>query len=401
MERIGADIARLKEMELRSAREGLTSIKETQVFGREDYFASDFRAKRFALGIRGVHRMVLSNAPRLFVETATITVMLGVFIFALSSDRQTSELTAVLGLFAVAGLRLLPSANRILTAINQIRESSTLFEKLCREYATLSELIGSTDRPEPPLPAAIKSSITLDEISFRYPGQDQDVLKDISLTIPSGQSLALVGPSGAGKTTLADIILGVLSPTAGAVLIDGQEIPARSKAWRAHVGFVPQVITLTNDTLRRNIAFALPDSEIDEARIARAVRLSHLEDFVSELPDGLDTDVGERGIRLSGGQRQRVGIARALYHDPDLIVLDEATSALDTATESEIAQAIDELRKEKTMIIIAHRLSTVRNCDRLAYLEDGRLVAVGGFGELVEKSREFKAMVELSGISVE
>ena len=213
------------------------------------------------------------------------------------------------------------------------------------------------------------------------------------MTIRSGESIGIVGPTGAGKTTLVDLVVGLLRPSSGRILIDGKDRGSHLSAWKRNIGYVPQSIFLIDDSLRRNIALGIDDSEIDESRVQAAVRLAQLERFVAELPHGLDTSVGERGVRLSGGERQRVGIARALYHDPGLLVFDEATSALDHPTEAAVNEAIEALHGQKTLLVVAHRLSSVRRCDRLVFLSNGRIKACGSYDELMRDDPDFQRMV--------
>jgi ATP-binding cassette subfamily C protein len=247
-----------------------------------------------------------------------------------------------------------------------------------------------------------RQSITCEDVSFVYEeaarpfdslalAQGKPALQDITLTIHRGESVGIVGPTGAGKSTLVDVLLGLLRPTSGRVLVDGDDLAGYEHAWQRLIGYVPQDPYLLDDTLRRNIAFGVPDSTIDEQRLARASTLAQLDEFVRQLPQGLETVVGEDGVRLSGGQRQRVAIARALYHDPDVLVFDEATAALDNQTEREVTRAIAALHGQRTLIVIAHRLTTVESCDRLIFLRDGRLVGVGPYAELLRDPR-FKAI---------
>jgi ATP-binding cassette subfamily C protein len=239
-------------------------------------------------------------------------------------------------------------------------------------------------------------SLQLEAVSLTYPGEETPAIDNVSLDISPGGSLGVVGPSGAGKTTLIDILLGLLAPTKGRVLVNGRDLSGMRQAWSRRLGYVPQSIYIFDDTLRRNIAFGYADNEIDEDAVLTAIEQAQLEDFVDGLSEGMDTVLGEHGARLSGGQQQRIGIARALYHDPEVLVLDEATSSLDTETEQEITAAIDNLRGIKTLVIIAHRLSTVRQCDRLIYLENGKLADSGTFEELASGNDAFRNLVELS-----
>jgi ABC-type multidrug transport system fused ATPase/permease subunit len=234
----------------------------------------------------------------------------------------------------------------------------------------------------------LASSITIENLSFSYETASTQALTGVSIDIARGEAVGLVGPSGSGKSTLVDILLGLLEPTSGRVLVDGDDIHDNLRGWQDQIGYVPQSIFLTDDTLRRNVAFGLPKDQIDHDAVKSAIRSAQLEDFVASLPDGLDTIVGERGVRLSGGQRQRIGIARALYHNPDVLVLDEATSSLDTETEHGVMQAVQALQGEKTVIIVAHRLSTVEYCDRLYRLENARIVDEGTFSEVTSRTKD-------------
>jgi ABC-type multidrug transport system fused ATPase/permease subunit len=243
----------------------------------------------------------------------------------------------------------------------------------------------------------LSESLSLVSVSYRYPGASTDSVSDLTLSIPANQTVAFVGPSGAGKSTTADILLGLLEPTSGTVAIDGEPMTAaRMRAWRGRIGYVPQSIFLVDGSVAQNIAFAIPDEHIDHSAVERAARLANLHDFiVKELPYGYSTEVGERGVRLSGGQRQRIGIARALYYDPVLLVMDEATSALDTLTEHAVMDAVRTLSHRKTIILIAHRLSTVRECDCIYVLERGRLTGAGTFSELVATHDHFRALADI------
>jgi ATP-binding cassette subfamily C protein len=225
--------------------------------------------------------------------------------------------------------------------------------------------------------------ITFEHVTLRYEAGDRPALTDVNLSIRPGESIGIVGPTGAGKSTLVDVLLGLLLPTGGRVLIDGDPLSTRERGWQRLIGYVPQEVYLLDDTLRRNIAFGIADRAIDDRQLARAVSLARLGEVVSALPKGLETNVGENGVRLSGGQRQRVAIARALYHDPPVLVFDEATAALDNQTEREVTEAIAALRGDRTLVAIAHRLSTVQACDRLIYLRDGRIAGIGTYQELL------------------
>lgn len=380
---------------LKSLQQGLGSIKEIKVLGREEFLVDDFKVPLGEYVHVTTVKQLMAQAPRLWIETVTVVGVLGVVVFALAHGGSMTSLLAVLSVFGAAALRLIPSMNRILIALNRINDAKHSVDMIHRDIVAPEAREG---RGGDGAGVALSFSRALEvrNLSYRFPGAEAAALNDVSFTLRPGESLGLVGPSGAGKSTLVDIILGLLEPTAGKVVVDGVDIATNVRAWRKYIGYVPQAIYLIDDTLRRNIALGLQDAEIDDARIDHAIGLAQLEDLVRKLPSGLDTNVGENGVRLSGGQRQRVGIARALYCDPRILVLDEATSALDSETEHEITRAIERLSGDKTLIIIAHRLSTVRRCDHLIFLEGGCVSGNGTFDQLTADNSTFRNLVELS-----
>jgi ABC-type multidrug transport system fused ATPase/permease subunit len=282
-----------------------------------------------------------------------------------------------LGLFATAAFRLLPSVNRLAMAIQNFRFNASGLAAL------YNDLQLSSEPPKASPGIEFRRSIALEGVVFRFPAAPAPALDGVTIRIPHGTSVGLIGGSGAGKSTAVDVLLGLLEPTEGRVTVDGIDIRDNLRGWQNLVGYVPQSIYLCDESLRENVAFGVPPEEVDEQALERAIRAARLDDFVATLPDGLSTVVGERGVRLSGGQRQRIGIARALYHDPAVLVLDEATSALDTATESEVMAAVNALQGAKTLVIIAHRLSTVEQCDIVYRLDRGRVISSGTLAEVV------------------
>ena len=388
---------------------GIGGLKETKVVGCEDYFEQslDLHSKEYAkAAVKADSFQVL---PRVSIEAILVIFLLVFIVFSqLVTGRSLSDLTSVMGMFAVASIRLVPAVSQILTALSQIRFSHYALDKL---YLDLKEIArfeqqsaapsglnatrynGSAHRPLPSLPCGSFSNlaadstsdfeVSLEDITYRYPVSETPAIKDFSLTFRKGESIALVGKSGSGKTTLVDILLGLLMPEAGDIKVDGRSIYHDLRGWQDLLGYIPQSIFLTDTTIERNIAYGVAPEEIDRDRLQRAISSAQLEDLIAQMPDGVKTLVGERGVRVSGGQRQRIGIARALYHEREILVLDEATSALDTETEALVSMAINALAGSKTLIIIAHRYSTIEKCDRVYELSNGQLKQSGTYREVI------------------
>lgn len=339
----------------------------------------------------GLQQLYLGEMPKYVLELAFISgiALMSVVAFWRSSSE---EALLTLALFAGAGTRMLPSLVRLSGSLSQIRYGAPLTRLVIDDLHQFDSPLAPAAEPMP------AGDLVLDDVGFSYPGSDRPALDGVSVRVPHGTSLAVVGPSGSGKTTLVDVILGLHSPTHGRVTVGGVDIAADLPRWHASIGMVPQDVWWNADTIAANIAFGVPPEHRDPERLARAVQQAHLEDVVSALPDGLDTMLGERGMRLSGGQRQRVGIARALYRDPHVLVFDEATSALDNLTEHRITETLTSLRGATTLVVVAHRLSTVRGCDHLIYVDGGRVVASGTFDEVRASSPEFARLVELGSL---
>lgn len=369
----------------------LGGIKEIKALGREKHFFdafSDVQRRKVELGHLGV---TLGVVPKLLIETAFVMAALVVVVLVTLQPVSGAEALPTVGLFAYAGFRLIPMTNRLVVQLNALRASAPAVDSIYDDMLLIRHEV-APEWEEAGGALALGSELRVEGVSYTYPGAVRPAISDVNLVLPSGGSLGIVGPTGAGKSTLVDLVVGLLTPTEGRILSDGVDLKGRHRRWRQRIGYVPQSIFLLDDTLRRNIAMGIADERIDDDAVEAAIRMARFEGVVASLPEGLDTPLGERGIRLSGGERQRVGIARALYHDPDLLVFDEATSALDNVTEAEVNRAVESLRGRKSMLVIAHRLSTVRRCDRLLYLEDGRIVAEGSYDDLLASDPRFRRM---------
>ena len=348
-------------------------IKETKIARKEQYFLNKFDAEYASFAVNHCGYQTLSYLSKPAMETVVISALLIVVMIKLLRGVDSVYFVGTMSVFAVAAYRLLPSFNRISGYLSRIMFNKVSVDAIYRDLKLVEKLEeeGHVDVHEPDID--FKNNLAVKDVFFRYPTSEDDVLKGVSLDIPKNKSVAFIGPSGAGKTTLADIILGIIFPQKGQITIDGRAINTEAGEWKDKLGYIPQAIFLVDDTIRRNIAYGIEDKDIDNERIEEVLKEAQLSDFVATLPEGLDTEIGERGVRLSGGQRQRIGIARALYSDPEILVLDEATSALDTETETAVMEAIDSLSGKKTMIIIAHRLSTIENCDIVYEVSDNQV----------------------------
>jgi ABC-type multidrug transport system fused ATPase/permease subunit len=377
---------------LRDLQQTFGGVKEIKVLGRESFFVEAFEQKLQGILKLGYLATTLEGSGPLFTETLFVGGALVVIALLSARGAVRSEGLPLLALFSYAAFRIVPSVNRIGWRINLIRGATRSASKLHDDYLLIAGLERGSADVDDGQAVMLNSAIEFERVSFTYAEAEQPVLHEISLTIRSGESIGIVGATGAGKSTLADLLVGLLRPSSGRILIDGRDLSNRRLAWKHRVGYVPQSIFLLDDSLTRNIAFGFADAEIDLDRVRAVVRMVQLDQLVATLPAGLDTAVGERGVRLSGGERQRVGLARALYHDPDLLVFDEATSALDQATEAEVSRAIESLQGRKTLLVIAHRLATVRHCDRLVFIAQGRIRACGSYDELMRDVDEFRRM---------
>jgi ABC-type multidrug transport system fused ATPase/permease subunit len=370
--------------------QSIGALKEIKLSGRSRYFLDsfDYKAGRFvdATSTAQVFQML----PRLALETLAVAGLSGAFAALVWSGRPLSEIVPILATFAAASFRLMPSSSRILVAAGQFHLGGPFLDAVAQVLRTAEEDDAevSTEVPE----RRFEQALELRNVGFAYADAGVPALHDVSIRIARGESVGIVGPSGAGKSTLLNLILGLLTPTQGDIVVDGRSIVADPRGWQRRLGFVPQDIYLLDDTIKANVAFGLTADEIDEDRLASASAAARLDELARLLPQGLDTLVGERGARLSGGQRQRVAIARALYHDPDVVVMDEATASLDNESERQIAEAIERLKGKRTFIIVAHRLTTVRSCDRLILISDGRVAGTGTYQELLKQNPTFRQL---------
>lgn len=392
--RAGSELMEASRVSTQAALQGLGGIKEVLVRGTAPYFLATYRESQLLQAEAGRVQSYLSSAPRYLIEMMFMVgvAVLATVTFAVSG---TDAGASTLGLFVAAGFRMMPSLSQATGAVTTVRVCRPAIELVLNDRELLRPPAESV---QPPEPLRLVDEVRVRDLRYRYDGSDHDVLHGVSFSIRAGESVALVGSSGAGKTTLVDIVLGLLQPTGGAVEIDGVSVSRVRERWQRSIGLVPQDVYLFDDSLRANIAFGEPDELIDEERMVEAVHRAQLDELVADLPKGLGTFVGERGVRLSGGQIQRIGIARALYLRPQLLVLDEATSALDNVTERKITSTIDALRGHVTMLVVAHRLSTVRRCDKLVFMSGGSIESIGTFDEVRDTNETFATLVRLGSL---
>lgn len=359
--------------------QGLGASKEVKVSGKESFFIKAYTNQSQISVNNSRYMSMLEQVPRLFIETALVSIVLITMLIIVFQGTNMTQLVATMALFAMAAFRLMPSITRVVSLITTVKYSmpglDIVYEDLFKneeDPININPVLGVINREE----RYFTHSIQLRDVSFQYPNKTDHAVRNVSLTIPIGRSVAFIGESGAGKTTLIDIILGLFRPVKGYVLVDGMDLEEQKSLWQQKIGYIPQSIYLSDDSIRGNVAFGLDHDQIDDKAVWHALEQARLKEFVESLPDKLATTVGERGVRLSGGQRQRIGIARALYHNPEILFMDEATSSLDNGTEKGIMEAVDGLKGKKTLIIIAHRLSTIENCDIVFKINNGRLIAV-------------------------
>lgn len=397
--RNGKAISEAQRLRFKLMGEGFGGIKDALLLGRQQMFTDRFdkACERFAEA-QG-NTAALGQAPRYAMELVAFGSVIFLVLYLLAAHQgNLGTILPVLSIYALAGFKLLPAFQQVYTSLSQIRGNLAAFDALRDDlYASSRAHIPKqlTEQVRTEQHLAPQGGIQLDKVTFTYPGKQEPALKGLNLAIPVNQVIGLVGASGSGKSTAIDLLLGLIEPQQGQLLIDGQPLTDENRrTWQNCLGFVPQAIFLADSSIRENIAFGLPSDAIDDDSVRQAASMAHLDELIAELPDGLETRVGERGVQLSGGQRQRIGIARALYHDADVLVLDEATSALDGITEKLIMDAIHAFSGKKTIIMIAHRLATVKQCDSIYLLADGQVVDQGSYSGLSEHNVIFKRMAE-------
>ena len=354
----------------------VTGIKEVKIGGKENYFIDEYLKCGYGY-VNAVQKYSLyNNTPRLLIETICIICMVGYLAAVVIAGGDVATLTPIISVFALAAMRLMPCANRINNQLTNL----AYFEPFVLGISdNLQDEINNPDyvkefssKEVKKLP--VEKEIVLKDITYVYPNTEVFIFDKANMTIPVGSAVGIVGSSGAGKTTIVDILLGLLNLRDGKILADGVDVQTQYYGWLKNIGYIPQMIFMLDDTIRKNVAFGIPEEEIDDERVMQALKEAQLDEFVKGLPDGLDTTIGERGIRLSGGQRQRIGIARALYEDPEILILDEATSALDNDTEAAIMESINHFQGKKTLVIIAHRLQTIEKCDMVFRVENAQIL---------------------------
>ena len=395
--RVGETLVEVNSQRFRVISEVIGGVKEVKLAGIERNYMKRFRKPTLIHAKTLMIEQLAVEMPRYLLEALLFGGMvIIVLVLLISNNGSITDVIPVLGLFAVAGLRMLPAVQLVYHSLSAMRVGRAVLDIVHRDLHLLGK--SGSDLPDESgrAPLKLTQKLQLEDVKYAYPNMERAAIEGMNMTIAANTTVGIVGGTGAGKTTTVDVILGLLTPDSGRMTADGVEINLSNiRAWQDNVGYVPQQIFLTDDTVAANIAFGVPEEKRDQAKIERAAKIASLHDFVlSELPEGYSTWVGERGVRLSGGQRQRIGIARALYHDPDILILDEATSALDNITERAVMDAVSNLGHAKTIIMIAHRLTTVQDCDTIFLLENGCVSASGTYEELVEKNTVFRSMTK-------
>ena len=396
LRQIGHHRINMNLLRFQSLQELLDGIKTVMVYNKQRFFYTRYEhASKEFCEVQPKYNLMLA-APRNILEILAFCSILGITIYLFIKFQSIEAASPRLSLYAVAGYRLLPALQKVFAAVAKLRHNLPVLDRL---YDDLVKNVDNVETPSLQLSALhFNKTIELDNVNFEYDNSERKVIDNFNLSIPAGETVAFIGSTGSGKTTVVDLIVGLLAPTSGTIYVD--QVPLKDtniKSWRNNLAYVPQEVFLFDDTVLRNIVFGSPEKEVDYQRLTEITKIVDIYDFITEeLPKQFETEIGEKGVRLSGGQRQRLGLARALYAQPKILVLDEATSALDTITEKGIIESLKRLPKDITIIIIAHRLSTVRHADQIYILEDGKIKDQGTYDSLMDSSNTFKTMVELS-----
>ncbi|TVR18163.1 MAG: ABC transporter ATP-binding protein [Balneolaceae bacterium] len=373
--------------------QGLGGFKDAKVLHREPHFLKEYNYHASRHKFYDLWKGIINSMPVQLIELMALTGILFIAIVMVLQFRELNSIITVLALFGAAIVKLKPSIYQVISNANVLRYNAYSVEAIFDDLDYLeSKQIHTLSLETVSEPMELRHSIELNGLEYSYPGTSTPAVKNVTITIPKNRAVAFVGPSGAGKTTLVDVILGLLQPQKGTLSVDGKNVFNDVRAWQKNIGYIPQFIYLLDESIRSNICFGIAEEDIDDNLLQTVIKTSQLSELIDSLEDGVNTVVGERGVRLSGGQRQRIGIARALYNNPQVLVMDEATSALDNITERYLVKAIEELRGDKTLIMIAHRLTTVQNCDTIYMMKDAEIIARGTYEELLASSAEFREM---------
>lgn len=394
--RYGENISSASVARFRLMNEGFGGIKDILLYSRNDDFVEKFKQSGRGLARAQGMNTALSQAPRYFMELIAFGAMISLVLVLLTRhDGTLSQVLPVLAIYALAGFKLLPALQQIYGSVTTIRGNTAAFNAIKKDL--LASMAKENEKINIRINLSGINHIRFNNISFTYPSKNTPALQGINIKIPINATVGFVGESGSGKSTAIDMLLGLIEPDIGQFMLDDIVVDSNNRhEWQKHIGFVPQNIFLSEGSIAENIAFGLNHKDIDLDKVNQAMKLAHLEPLINSLPKGLETKVGERGVQLSGGQRQRIGIARALYNQPEVLVFDEATSALDGMTEKVIMDAIQEMSGQKTIVLIAHRLKTVQQCDMIYLMHKGKIVDQGTYKELIENNPQFRNMAMLS-----
>lgn len=387
----------------RMAAEALQGIKDVKILGREDDFLERYSRPSYYYSRHSATSAIVSSLPRFALEAIAFGGLVALTLYLMATREDFRQAIPMVSLYAFAGYRLMPALQEVFGAFSRLRFYEAPLARLHSDMEGESSDLRSTtevlrangnDRDR----LRLHEGLEIRDLKFSYPGSDRPAIDGVSLSVQKNETVGFVGATGCGKTTLVDLIMGLLRPGDGGIFIDDIELRAENaRRWQRNLGYVPQEIYLCDDSIARNIAFGLPDDDLDRGRVERAARIAKIHDYIQTLPASYETVVGDRGVRLSGGQRQRIGIARALYHNPEVLILDEATSALDGVTENAVMEAIRELTSQKTIFVIAHRLTTVKDANMIYLLDEGKITDRGSYADLMQRSADFRAMARQTG----